>query len=91
MTVEIYLEFESSLAPLCKLNNFLDIVNIVKEINDISKSEGNLLNIWVIIHHNWSVHMDISNNHTYKTKNVNHKIRDFEYNHWYNRLTYKGR
>jgi hypothetical protein len=39
---EIYFEFEKTLAPLCKLNNFLDIVKFVKAIDDIIKSEETL-------------------------------------------------
>jgi hypothetical protein len=69
---EIYLEFESSLAPLCKLNNFLYIVKVAKEINDITTTEGNLLYIWVIIHHRWFLHKSIANNHMYE--NVNNGV-----------------
>jgi hypothetical protein len=49
--VEIYLEFENYLSPLCKLNNFLDITKFGKAIFDI-------------IHHRWFIHKTIINHHT---------------------------
>jgi hypothetical protein len=49
--VEIYLEFENYLSPLCKLNNFLDITKFEKAIFDITQTDGDLHYIWVIIHH----------------------------------------
>jgi hypothetical protein len=63
--VEIYLEFNDYLTPLCKLNNFLDITKFAKVIFDITQSDGNLHYIWVIIHHRWFTHKAITNQNSY--------------------------
>jgi hypothetical protein len=88
--VEIYLEFETHLAPLCKLNNLLDVTLFAKQIFDISQTEGELLYIWIILHHRWFVHREITNHHSYEKKFLNNKIKDFTPENWFNRHPYRG-
>jgi hypothetical protein len=62
----------------------------VKVIDDISKSEGNLLYIWVIFHHRWLIHKTITNNHIYINKTKYQKHIDYPSNHWFNKPIYIG-
>jgi hypothetical protein len=88
--VEIYLEFETHLAPLCKLANLLDITRFAKQIFDISKKEGELLYIWIIVHHQWFLHKEITNHRAYfNVKNTN-DIVDFRPDNWFNRHPHRG-
>jgi hypothetical protein len=88
--VEIYLEFETHLDPLCKLKDLLNITLFAKQIFDISQTEGELLYIWIIIHHRWFVHKEITNHHSYERKHANERIKDFVPDHWFNRHPHRG-
>jgi hypothetical protein len=88
--VEIYLEFETHLVPLCKLKDLLNITLFAKQIFDISQTEGELLYIWVIFHHRWFVHKKLTNHHSYERKIINFRIEDFIPDNWFNRHHYRG-
>jgi hypothetical protein len=90
INVEIWLEFEKSLSPLCKLKNLLDITKFAKIINNITKTEGQLINIWVTIHHNWFLHKSLNNHRTYANIKFKNKIKDFQQDHWFNRQLHRG-
>jgi hypothetical protein len=90
INTEIWLKFEKSISPICKLKNLLDINKFVQIIDKITKREGELQYIWVIIHHNWYLHKSLTNHHTYVNNSIPKSIQDFKMDPWFNIPVYKG-